>query len=147
MSAKPAAVSMPIELEIIRRLKSWQKMVELAKPGLAREVSALDLTDTQALLLTRFDEPKTMRDVAMILDCDPSNVTGLIDKLETRGLIKRTPSKDDRRIKLITLTPKGDAARREVVNTIVKLFREKSGLTESETQTLVTLMRKMTPDA
>jgi DNA-binding MarR family transcriptional regulator len=154
MSAKPAQTSMPIELEIIRRLKSWQKQVEVVKPGLGPFRSLYrwckedgDLTDTQALLLTRLEKPATMRDVATMLDCDPSNVTGLIDKLESRGLIERTASREDRRTKHITLTPKGEAARREVIDKIVKLFREKSGLTQSETETLVALMRKMTPDA
>jgi DNA-binding MarR family transcriptional regulator len=137
---------MPIELEIIRRLKSWPKQVELVKPGLAKEFGSLGLTDTQGLLLTRLEKPTTMREVATMLDCDPSNATGLIDKLEAHGFIKRVPSKEDRRTKHVTLTPKGDAARREVVSTIVKLFREKSGLTQSETQTLLTLIRKMTPD-
>lgn len=34
-------------------------------------------------------------------------ITGVLDKLEARGLVKRTPSRDDRRSVLVRLTPKG----------------------------------------
>ena len=53
------------------------------------------------------DEPRTMSEVADYLRCDNSNVTGIVDGLEARGLAERTPSPDDRRVKLIALTSEG----------------------------------------
>lgn len=53
------------------------------------------------------DEPRTMSEVAAYLHCDNSNVTGIVDGLETRGLAERTPSPSDRRVKLIALTASG----------------------------------------
>jgi MarR family transcriptional regulator, 2-MHQ and catechol-resistance regulon repressor len=34
-------------------------------------------------------------------------ITGVLDKLEARGLVRRTPSRDDRRSILVRFTPKG----------------------------------------
>src|SRR5215469_6856263 len=53
------------------------------------------------------DEPRTMSEIASYLHCDNSNVTGIVDGLEARGLAERTPSPDDRRVKLIALTGEG----------------------------------------
>src|SRR6476469_10313097 len=53
------------------------------------------------------DEPRTMSEIASFLRCDNSNVTGIVDGLEARGLAERTASPGDRRVKLIALTAAG----------------------------------------
>lgn len=53
------------------------------------------------------DQPRTMSEIAAFLRCDNSNVTGIVDGLEARELAERTPSPDDRRVKLIALTTAG----------------------------------------
>lgn len=53
------------------------------------------------------DSPLTQNAIAEKLLVDRSNVTGLIDKLEARELIKRNKVPNDRRSYHITLTPKG----------------------------------------
>ncbi|MFT3928318.1 MAG: MarR family transcriptional regulator [Myxococcales bacterium] len=58
-------------------------------------------------------EPGTgmpMSALADLLMCDASNVTGIVDKLEARGLAKRGQA-DDRRVKVLTLTEEGAALR------------------------------------
>ena len=40
-------------------------------------------------------------------NCDPSTATWVVDRLERAGLAERSPSPDDRRVKLVTLTAKG----------------------------------------
>jgi DNA-binding MarR family transcriptional regulator len=49
-----------------------------------------------------------MNAFAEILMCDASNVTGIIDKLEARGLVRREQG-EDRRVKVLRLTPDGEA--------------------------------------
>jgi len=49
----------------------------------------------------------TMRALADELACDASNVTGLVDRLEARGLLERRTSDSDRRVKRLVLTPAG----------------------------------------
>ena len=51
-----------------------------------------------------------MNALAEILMCDASNVTGIVDKLEARGLAKRGQA-EDRRVKVLTLTADGEALR------------------------------------
>jgi DNA-binding MarR family transcriptional regulator len=49
----------------------------------------------------------SMVDLSRMLFTDKSNVTGIADKLEAAGLIKRGPAPQDRRVILLTLTPEG----------------------------------------
>ena len=49
--------------------------------------------------------------LAETLSCDASNVTGLVDRLESRGLVRRRPSATDRRVKVLVLTPTGSRLR------------------------------------
>src|SRR2546423_13417244 len=48
--------------------------------------------------------PKPMRFLAEHLKCEPSNITGLVDRMEARGLVTREPDPEDRRVKNITAT-------------------------------------------
>jgi MarR family transcriptional regulator, organic hydroperoxide resistance regulator len=52
-----------------------------------------------------------MSSLAGMLFCDASNVTGIVDRLEARGLIERRPSPKDRRVKLLVLTEEGARVR------------------------------------
>ncbi len=49
-----------------------------------------------------------MRVLASILTCDASNMTGIVDRLEKRGLVQREPSPTDRRVKNVVLTAEGE---------------------------------------
>ena len=52
-------------------------------------------------------EPLPMRKLARKLKCEPSNVTGIVDRLEARGLVERRPDPADRRVKLAAATEEG----------------------------------------
>jgi DNA-binding MarR family transcriptional regulator len=52
-----------------------------------------------------------MSSLAGKLFCDASNVTGIVDRLEARGLIERRPAEHDRRVKLLVLTAAGERVR------------------------------------
>ncbi|GAB7106959.1 MarR family transcriptional regulator [Streptomyces phaeofaciens JCM 4814] len=52
--------------------------------------------------------PAAMRVLASILTCDASNMTGIVDRLEKRGLVQREPSPTDRRVKNVVLTAEGE---------------------------------------
>lgn len=72
-----------------------------------------DLSFAQALALRELDEPIPMRDLADRLCCDASNVTGIVDRLESRGLVERRTASDDRRVKQLVLTEAGRQLERE----------------------------------
>ncbi|WSZ86848.1 MarR family transcriptional regulator [Streptomyces sp. NBC_00859] len=54
--------------------------------------------------------PSAMRALATTLACDASNMTGIIDRLEKRSLVRREPSPVDRRVKNVLLTADGERA-------------------------------------
>ena len=55
----------------------------------------------------RFGTPVPMSALAGIMACDASNVTGIVDKLESRGLLVRQGDESDRRVKMLVMTEKG----------------------------------------
>jgi DNA-binding MarR family transcriptional regulator len=61
------------------------------------------------------DEPMPMSALAGRLGCDASNMTGMVDRLETRGLLERRDDPRDRRVKRIALTEEGCAVRDRVL--------------------------------
>ncbi|MFI6767949.1 MarR family winged helix-turn-helix transcriptional regulator [Streptomyces sp. NPDC050355] len=66
------------------------------------------LTGAQARVLGLLCvEPLPMRKVAQRLKCEPSNITGIVDRLESRGLVERRPDPADRRVKLAAPTAEG----------------------------------------
>ncbi len=78
------------------------------------ELSKLNLTLPQAMLLHQLGEALPMSGAAGKLHCDPSNVTGIVDRLETRGLIVRQHLTRDRRVKHLVLTAEGRRLKRRV---------------------------------
>lgn len=71
------------------------------------EAQHLDLTLPQAMLLHGLDGPTPMREVASRRHCDASNLTGIVDRLEARGLVVRRTPASDRRVKELVLTDEG----------------------------------------
>ncbi|WP_237536330.1 MarR family transcriptional regulator [Streptomyces sp. SID5785] len=67
------------------------------------------LTASQGRALTVLRRgPAAMRALASTLTCDASNITGIVDRLEKRGLVRREPSASDRRVKNVVLTAEGE---------------------------------------
>jgi DNA-binding MarR family transcriptional regulator len=64
-----------------------------------------------ALLCVDPDNPRPMRDLAAMLDCDASYVTGVVDDLEKAGYAERRVAPEDRRVKAVGLTADGVRAR------------------------------------
>src|ERR671930_70118 len=67
-----------------------------------------EFTPQQAQLLTMVSSGElTHGELASRLHCDKTNVTGLVDRLERRGLVRRRPDVDDRRVMRVGLTERG----------------------------------------
>lgn len=92
--------------------------------------------------LRALDEPRTMSEIATYLRCDPSNVTGIVDGLESRQLAERTASSADRRVKLITLTAAGRRLRARLMREARKPPAWLEGLSATDQRTLRDLLRR-----
>jgi DNA-binding MarR family transcriptional regulator len=102
-----------------------------------------NLTASQAKTLNVLRRgPAAMRVLASILTCDASNMTGIIDRLEKRGLVQREPSPTDRRVKNVVITTEGsrviDVIRGEMHATRAGLDR----LDDEERSTLYALLER-----
>jgi len=105
-------------------------------------VRRFDLTPPQGRALLELERPCPMGSLAERLHCDASNVTGIADRLEARGLVSREADPADRRIKALVLTPRGRRARREIERT-VRSSPVMAGLTPAERATLRELLVKV----
>ena len=85
------------------------------KPRMMAICREFDLYPPQVMVLQTLDRPKPMREVAGVLACNSSNLTGITDRLEERDLVRRTSDPDDRRVKLLVLTDDGQELRQRVM--------------------------------
>ena len=93
--------------------------VPLARTLVAREEPALDAHDISMwgyiVLTALVEQPvRTQAALAQAINADKSRIIGVLDELQRRGLIRRQPDADDRRVHLLSLTPAGDRLRRSV---------------------------------
>ena len=100
--------------------EAWRLLFELAKRKhsvLVPALAELDLTPVQghALRLLDPERPIAMSALADALFCHASNVTGIVDRLEARGLVERQTGREDRRVKTLALTEAGKRVRSRVV--------------------------------
>ncbi len=72
------------------------------------EASGVPASEVMTLWQLREMGEMPMRAVAECMLLDPSQVTALVDRLEARGYAERRPHPQDRRIKLVGLTPDGE---------------------------------------
>src|ERR1700690_2722169 len=82
-------------------------MVQRARVGAALTELGLTFAQAHTLRLLDPEQPLPMSALAELLVCDASNVTGIADRLEARGLIERRSAGGDRRVKVLALTPAG----------------------------------------
>lgn len=91
-----------------------QRITFSQRPRFMSVVREFDLVPPHVIALQALDEPKPMGELAKLLACDSSNVTWITDRLEERGLVERQAAPQDRRVKLLVLTPKGRRVRDDI---------------------------------
>jgi DNA-binding MarR family transcriptional regulator len=101
--------------------EAWGLLVGLVYPppflAIARE---LGLRPASFGALRMLDRPRAMSEIAAVLHCDNSNVTGIVDGLEEKALVTRQPAEHDRRVKLIALTAEGRRVRTRLTRAVEK---------------------------
>jgi MarR family transcriptional regulator, organic hydroperoxide resistance regulator len=128
--------------------EAWQLLVRLSfthRASLPPVAAELDLSPAQCHLLNVIDpeRPMPMGQLAGALSCDASNVTGLVDRLETRGLVVRRPSEADRRVKVLGLTPLGVKVRMVLLERMTAPPATLQRLTVAEQRALASLLRRL----
>jgi DNA-binding MarR family transcriptional regulator len=118
---------------------TWQKLSRYYNQRLAE----YDLTVPKALLLLEIspESGKNPKSLANSLDLENSSITGLLDRLEKQGLVKRRPNPEDRRGILIFLTPEGIVARQAITTLVEKMDRRiREAISGDDTKTFRRVM-------
>lgn len=121
------------------------KFLMLSKHRLLNLGAQHGVSGVQAITLFLLDQPRPMNGFKKIYNCDASNVTGIVDGLEEKGLAKRYEHHEDRRIKMVKLTARGQKLRSALISNLTT--RENpllSKLNAQELKTLTELLQKIT---
>ena len=109
---------MSVETSPTTAEQAWALVARLffehGRPKMMDANQELELSPPQGIVLRFLDEPRPMGELAALMRCDNSNMTGIVDRLEERGLVERTAAERDRRVKLIALTERGRVIRDEL---------------------------------
>jgi MarR family transcriptional regulator, organic hydroperoxide resistance regulator len=127
--------------------EAWELLFRLAKAKhelLSARLAELDLTPVQGQALRRLDpeRPLAMSALADALYCHASNVTGIVDRLESRGLVERRTGPGDRRVKTLVLTAEGAETRARVIELLNEPPAEIAALSEADGVALRDILRR-----
>jgi MarR family transcriptional regulator, organic hydroperoxide resistance regulator len=128
--------------------QAWQLLVKFfftQRADLPTLASEFELSPAQCHVLHLIEpgQPIPMGRLAEALACDASNVTGLVDRLESRGLVRRHPSAEDRRVKVLELTPSGVRLRSTVFERMTQPPGSLERLSADEVRALVKILKRL----
>ena len=106
------------------------------------KVHQLAPAQARILLMLWLSNDMKMSDIAKSLDLEASNITAIVDKLETLGLIERQAAINDRRVKTISFTRKGKRLAKVLVEEVTN-FPGLSALTSDDINQLIALFMKL----
>jgi DNA-binding MarR family transcriptional regulator len=86
--------------------------------------------------------PRKMSELAQALFCDNSNVTGIVDRLEERGLVRREAAEGDRRVKLLVLTDEGERLKVEITKRMAEPPPAIASLSEKDQKALRDILQR-----
>jgi DNA-binding MarR family transcriptional regulator len=127
--------------------ETWELVLDLHRL-VAEHVSAVanefDLRTGQAQALQHLEPGRalTMGEVARGVRCDPSTITGIADRLESLGLVARGAASGDRRVKTLSLTPRGEALREKLLARLSQVPAELAGLPPGKQRALRNLLNE-----
>ncbi|GLQ08665.1 MarR family transcriptional regulator [Devosia yakushimensis] len=104
----------------------------------------LTLAQWRTLGAIHWKEAVTQVELAGYIDADPMTVSGILDRLEKRGLIERYAHPEDSRAKLSRLTAEGMELVGEARHVGFELYQNAlAGLSEAERDTLISGLTRM----
>jgi DNA-binding MarR family transcriptional regulator len=130
-----------------RACEAWKLLFDLLmrqRTRLPQVAAEFELSEPQCHVL-RLVEPGAgapMRTVVERLGCDASNVTGIVDRLEARGLVERTACAHDRRVRMLRLTPRGAQMRARIVARMNEPPEPIAGLPADDLAALCAILRR-----
>ena len=84
-----------------------QKLRTYLKKMMTKENVRVTTAQAGILFLLKQKDGRTMSELSQILSIDNSTITGLVDRLEKTGLVRRDASPHDRRASHVFINPQG----------------------------------------
>ncbi len=114
--------------------------------GICREFG---LTPVQGRTLTELEpgERRPMGWLAGRLGNDASNITGIVDRLEERGLLERVAREGDRRVKALSVTAEGKELREALIARLKEAPTPITGLSDEDRRTLQDILGRVVAGA
>jgi DNA-binding MarR family transcriptional regulator len=98
---------------VIESLGGWEQRMNAAAAA-----AGLSPVSAWALIQIDPDQAISQKELAARLHCTPSTVVDPTDRLEEAGFVTRRPNPADRRVNILTVTPKGRDVRHALVRTL-----------------------------
>ncbi len=127
----------------------WQMLFDLlvrSAPVRTASLARRGLTPNDSRALFSLD-PRTGRSMRSLADewqCDPSNATFIVDRLEELGVARRQPLVHDKRVKLVVLTRKGEKTRTDLLQEFHQPPPEFERLERADLEALERMLAKLT---
>jgi MarR family 2-MHQ and catechol resistance regulon transcriptional repressor len=99
-------------------MKAMRALTRYAAVGI--EETGLGLSDFAVLEVLLNKGPLPVNTIGPIVDLTPGSISIAVDRLVKKGLVSRVESTEDRRVRIVALTPRGK-------DLIVSTFRKHSG--------------------
>ena len=103
-------------------MKAMRALTRYAASGI--EETGLGLSDFGVLEILLHKGPLPVNTIGPIVDLTPGSISIAVDRLFAKGLVSRVESGEDRRVRIVALTPRGKGL-------IVSAFRKHSGQMKS----------------
>jgi DNA-binding MarR family transcriptional regulator len=126
----------------------WRAMFDLlmrSAPARTASLARHGLTPNDSRALASLDtrEGRPMRTLASLWACDPSYATSIVDRLEELGLAERRAAPEDRRVKRVVLTRKGERTRAQLLEEFHRPPPEIASLDRADLQALEAILGKV----
>ena len=115
-----------------------------------REMGPKGLTNAQWIPLFKLSigSASTVAELARECQLDAGAMTRLLDRLETKGLLRRVRTSEDRRVVNLQLTDEGRSAARQIPGVLCRVQNaHMRGFSHAEWETLKSLLRRILDNA
>jgi MarR family 2-MHQ and catechol resistance regulon transcriptional repressor len=123
-------------------MKAMRALTRYAAVGI--EETGLGLSDFGVLEILLHKGPLPVNTIGLIVDLTPGSISIAVDRLVVKGLVSRVESSEDRRVRIVALTPRGksliDSAFRKHSGQMKRVFSE---LSPEELRGLETALKKV----
>jgi MarR family 2-MHQ and catechol resistance regulon transcriptional repressor len=123
-------------------MKAYRSVARHA--SLSHEAAEIGLSEFMILEALLSKGPLLVNDIGRRINLTSGAITTAIDRLEERGLVRRSADDRDRRARIVSLTPSGRALiTRTFAAHKARMDAAADTLTRNERQTLINLLKKL----